>query len=107
VSRTRPTKKWSISPSIEQLRSLLSSGRRYEAPELSRAHSAHCARENRHYRDCAWRFGVRNISFVVAEKDMRTALAAAHREFRLGTLTSQALAEEKLHRSEPLSRLRI
>jgi len=53
-------------------------------------------RENKQYRDCAWRFAARNISFVVAEKDMQTALAAAHREFRLGTLTSQALAEEKL-----------
>lgn len=62
---------------------------------MSHAHSAHCVART-YTIAIAWRFAARNISFVVAEKDMQTALAAAHREFRLGTLTSQALAEEKL-----------
>jgi aspartate kinase len=52
-----------------------------------------------------------NISFVVAKKDMQSALVATHREFRLGKLDSPGRPEEILghqsrdfdYRSEPLS----
>jgi bifunctional aspartokinase / homoserine dehydrogenase 1 len=36
-----------------------------------------------------------NISFLVAKKDMKTALVTTHREFQLGTLKCQGLAASK------------
>ena len=43
-----------------------------------------------------------NISFVVAKKDMQTALVATHREFRLGALNSQTRPEDLGHQGRSL-----
>ena len=93
--RTWRTKKWNTSPSTRISQSWPSSARTCAAPRASRAAcSIALGRENVNIIAIAQGSSESNISFVVAEKDMKTALvsdAPGIRAGRVGCLTNRSV----------------